>query len=139
MRRLVFCTAKMYYDLDAARGEADATQASRVALVRVDELYPWPRAEIERVLNLYPAVEEVVWAQEEPQNMGAGTFAAPRLRVSTGNALPIRYVGRPERASPAEGYEATHKVEQKRIVDEVLAVPSGPKGGAPRKAAAQGD
>jgi 2-oxoglutarate dehydrogenase E1 component len=139
VRRVVFCTAKMFYDVDDARAKADAEQASRVAVVRVDELYPWPRAEIERVLNLYPAVEEVVWAQEEPQNMGAWTYAAPRLRVSTGNALPIRYVGRPERASPAEGYEATHKVEQKRIVDEVLSVPSGPKGRAPKQAAAQGD
>ena len=112
--RLVFCTGKIYYDLAAKR-------APHVALVRVEELYPWPGNQIAQVVDLYPAIEEVVWAQEEPKNSGAWSYASPRLRVSTGNALMLRYIGRPERASPAEGYAEAHKTEQERIVGEVNA------------------
>ncbi len=115
VRRLVLSTAKMYYDLLAARG-----QSAEVALARVDELYPWPGERLARIVDRYPNVEEVVWAQEEPKNMGAWTYVAPQLRVATGNMLTIRYVGRPERASPAEGYDKAHKEEQKRIVQEAL-------------------
>ncbi len=121
VRRLVFCTAKMYYDLAAARKD------NAVALIRVDELYPWPHEEIGRVVDLYPAVEDVVWAQEEPKNMGAWTYIAPRLRALVGNIQEMRYVGRPERASPAEGYEAAHKAEQARIVAEALNAPQPSK------------
>ncbi len=119
--RLVFCTGKIYYDLAAAR-------APHVALVRVEELYPWPGDQVARIVDLYPVVDEAVWAQEEPKNSGAWTYAAPRLRVSTGNAIPIRYVGRPERASPAEGHAEAHKTEQARIVNEVNAPVQQPAG-----------
>ncbi|MEO5580827.1 MAG: 2-oxoglutarate dehydrogenase E1 component [Gemmatimonadaceae bacterium] len=119
--RLVFCTGKVYYDL-AAR------HVPHVALVRVEELYPWPHDEVARIVDLYPAAEEVVWAQEEPKNMGGWTYVSPRLRVSTGNATIVRYVGRPERASPAEGYASAHKTEQERIIAEVVAVAQTPLG-----------
>ncbi len=128
--RLVFCTGKIYYDLVARR-------APHVALVRVEELYPWPNAEVEKIVDLYPSVEEVVWAQEEPKNMGAWTYVAPRLRVSTGNSLIVRYIGRPERASPAEGYASAHKAEQERIVTEVVA-PMEHASGARRRSAVAG-
>ncbi|HXY30022.1 MAG TPA: 2-oxoglutarate dehydrogenase E1 component [Gemmatimonadaceae bacterium] len=118
IRRVVFCTGKIYYDLSSRE------RTTPVALVRVEELYPWPHQEIARVLDLYPGVEEVVWAQEEPRNMGAWSFVSPRLRGAVGNAMPIRYVGRPERASPAEGYASTHAEQQARIVTEALTVPS---------------
>jgi 2-oxoglutarate dehydrogenase E1 component len=127
VRRLVFCTAKMYYDLAEARGKREAGESSHVALVRVDELYPWPHDEVAAAVDRYPNIDEVVWAQEEPKNMGAWTYVMPRLRASTGNALTVRYLGRPERASPAEGYEAAHKVEQARIVAEVLEAPAQKK------------
>jgi 2-oxoglutarate dehydrogenase E1 component len=117
VRRLVFCTAKMYYDLLSKRS------GNAVALVRVDELYPWPHDEIGRIVDLYPAIEDVVWAQEEPKNMGAWSYIWPRLRASVGNVQALRYVGRPERASPAEGYESAHKTEQARIVAEALDAP----------------
>src|SRR3954471_24262245 len=119
--RLVFCTGKIYYDLAAKR-------APHVALVRVEELYPWPGTQIAQIVDLYPAIEEVVWAQEEPKNQGAWSYVAPRLRVSTGNALMTRYIGRPDRASPAEGYAETHKKEQERIVSEVNAPMQQPAG-----------
>jgi 2-oxoglutarate dehydrogenase E1 component len=121
VKRLVFCTGKIYYDLAAKRAE-------HVAIVRVEELYPWPGNEIAQIVDLYPAIEEVVWAQEEPKNNGAWSYASPRLRVSTGNALLTRYVGRPDRASPAEGYAEAHKVEQERIVSEVNAPMQQPAG-----------
>src|ERR1700694_5922363 len=112
--RLVFCTGKIYYDLAAKR-------APHVAIVRIEELYPWPGSQVAQIVDLYPAIEEVIWAQEEPKNQGAWTYVAPRLRMSTGNALPTRYIGRPDRASPAEGYAESHKKEQERIVIEVNA------------------
>jgi 2-oxoglutarate dehydrogenase E1 component len=113
VRRVAFCTGKVYHDLAASEALSPS-----VALVRVEELYPWPGAEVTRALDGYPAAEEVVWVQEEPMNMGAWTYAAPRLAVAAGAARYPRYVGRPERASPAEGYETAHKIEQ--------ATPGGP-------------
>ena len=119
--RLVFCTGKIYYELAARRGPF-------VAIVRVEELYPWPGADIAQVVDLYPAIEEVVWAQEEPKNQGAWSYVAPRLRMSTGNALLTRYIGRPDRSSPAEGYAEVHKKEQERIIAEVSAPMPQPAG-----------
>ena len=116
VRRLVFCTGKVYYDL------AGAERQPQVAIVRVEELYPWPHEAITEVLERYAGVEEVVWAQEEPKNAGAWTFVAPRLRAAVGNSVPIRYVGRPERASPAEGYASAHAEQQAAIVAEALAM-----------------
>ena len=120
VRRLVLCSGKLYYDLRAAGPSPE------VALIRVEELYPWPHEALVRIVDSYPAWEEVVWAQEEPKNMGAWTYVAPRLRATIGNAPLIRYVGRPERASPAEGYGAAHSAEQKRIIAEVLAPAAEP-------------
>ncbi|HEX6965122.1 MAG TPA: 2-oxoglutarate dehydrogenase E1 component [Gemmatimonadaceae bacterium] len=119
VRRLVFCTGKMYYDLAAQE------HAPGIALVRVEQLYPWPHDELQAILDRYTAIDEVVWAQEEPKNMGAWAFVAPRLRAAVGNTMPIRYVGRPERASPAEGYPAPHAEMQARIVKEALGAAVG--------------
>jgi 2-oxoglutarate dehydrogenase E1 component len=126
--RLVFCTGKLYYDLIAERKR-------HVALVRAEELYPWPHEEVARIVDLYPGATEVVWAQEEPKNMGAWSYVSPRLRVSTGNAMIVRYIGRPERASPAEGYASAHKAEQERIVAQVNAERPAPAGTKRRSAA----
>ena len=113
--RIVACTGKVHHEIRAAN------PGEHIALVRIEELYPWPAAEISAVIDRYPNLTEVVWAQEETRNAGAWTFAEPRLRMATGNALGLRYAGRPERASPAEGYEAAHKAEQARIIAEALA------------------
>ena len=91
--------------------------------MRVEELYPWPHEAVAQLVDLYPGIDEVAWVQEEPKNQGAWSFVAPRLRVSTGNALVIRYYGRPERASPAEGYSSDHADEQARIVSDALQAP----------------
>ncbi len=113
VQRLVFCTGRIYYDLIAAE------HAANVAIVRVEELAPWPR-EIGEIVDQYPTVEDVVWVQEEPKNMGAWTYVQPRLRASIGTMTTLRYIGRPERASPAEGYQDSHKTEQARIVKDAM-------------------
>jgi len=117
VRRMVLCTGKLYYDLAASTEKNQS-----ISLVRVEELYPWPHEAIARVIDRYPALEDVVWAQEEPKNMGAWSFVAPRLRAAVGNTLPIRYIGRPERASPAEGYATSHTEQQTKIVADALAL-----------------
>ena len=115
VRRLVFCTGKVYYDLALS-----AQRNPNVALVRIEELYPWPHEEIRQIFEQYPAIDEVVWAQEEPKNQGAWSYVQPRLRVSAGAAVGVRYIGRPERASPAEGHADAHQTEQARIVASVM-------------------
>jgi len=127
VRRLVLCTGKIYYDL------IEKERPPAIAIVRVEELYPWPQ-EVARTVDLYTNVEEVVWAQEEPKNMGAWTYVSPRLRADIGTVLPLRYIGRPERAAPAEGYHTSHVQEQSRIVSEVLTVPA-PTGGRKKASA----
>jgi 2-oxoglutarate dehydrogenase E1 component len=127
VRRLAFCTGKIYYDLTAAPRPAN------VALVRVEELAPWPR-QIGELVDQYPRIDEVVWVQEEPKNMGAWTYVQPRLRASIGTQLPLKYIGRPDRASPAEGHKEWHDVEQQRIVTDALTIaqPARKKAGAGR-------
>ncbi len=120
VRRVVFCAGKIYYDMLEARTKGG--DEPEVALVRVEELAPWPHEAIAAVVDAYVNVEDVVWAQEEPRNMGAWTYVSPRLRASTGTQLAVRYVGRPERASPAEGYPSVHVREQERIMSEALAL-----------------
>jgi 2-oxoglutarate dehydrogenase E1 component len=117
VKRVVLCSGKIYYDLLAA---AAGTDRSRTALVRMEQLYTFPDEELKAILLGYPNVSEIIWAQEEPRNMGAWTYLEPKLIALLGNAGMLRYVGRPERASPAEGYPAAHQAEQKRIVEEAL-------------------
>jgi 2-oxoglutarate dehydrogenase E1 component len=136
--RIVLCSGKLYYDLLAGRDEHE--DAGRVALVRVEQLYPFPAAELKAALDRYGNARDVVWAQEVPRNMGAWSFMQPRLLELTGLAdLPLSYVGRPERASPAEGRAPDHEAAQNRIVAEALAAPppararTRQKGGSARR------
>jgi 2-oxoglutarate dehydrogenase E1 component len=108
-----------------------------VALVRVEELYPWPHEAVAAVMAGYPSAEQVVWVQEEPRNQGAWSWVQPRLRVSAGAAVGVRYIGRPERASPAEGYADAHQAEQARSVAAVMDLGDTPPGGVPPVAAAE--
>ena len=117
VRRLVLCTGKVYYDI---QGHRRRDEAAGVAVARIEELYPFPSHVLESVVRSYPGLEEVVWAQEEPRNMGALTFMGPRLRAVVPREVPLRYVARPERASPAEGKASDHTREQQRIVLESL-------------------
>jgi 2-oxoglutarate decarboxylase len=119
--RLVLCSGKVYYDLQAHELRASTAQA---AIVRIEELYPFPSVALEAVVSGYPKLEEVIWVQEEPRNMGALTFVGPRLRAVVPRQIPLRYVARPERASTAEGKHTDHVKEQDRIVREALGTTS---------------
>jgi 2-oxoglutarate dehydrogenase E1 component len=115
--RIVFCSGKVYYDLDHKREEAGKTD---VALVRLEQFYPFPLARIKEVIASYPNAKELVWAQEEPQNMGGWTFVEPRmLNLMNDCPRPI-YVGRAPSASPATGNYVVHGLEQEKLVSEAL-------------------
>jgi 2-oxoglutarate dehydrogenase E1 component len=117
IRRLVLCSGKLYYDIV---GHELRARAAHVAVARVEQLYPFPSDRARALIAGYPSVEEVVWAQEEPQNMGAWRSIRHRLEEARPWDVPIRYVGRPWRASPSEGYPTAHLREQDRIVREAL-------------------
>jgi 2-oxoglutarate dehydrogenase complex dehydrogenase (E1) component-like enzyme len=111
IRRLVFCTGKVYYDIV---GHEAAQGTDTVAIARIEQLYPFPVDAARGVIASYPALDEIVWAQEEPQNMGAWRTIRHRLEEAAAG-VPVRYVGRPWRASTAEGYPTAHALEQERI------------------------
>jgi 2-oxoglutarate dehydrogenase E1 component len=117
IRRVVFCSGKVWADVEADPRRADD---GALAVVRLEQLYPFPEDEVRAILERYGKARDVVWLQEEPRNMGAYGFVAPRLGALLGPKRQPRYVGRPERASPAEGWSDVHAVEQKRIVESVL-------------------
>ncbi len=117
VKRLVLCSGKVYYDLAASPLRQENPG---VALGRVELLYPFPQGEIMQLIESYPNVEEVVWAQEEPRNMGARAFMSPRLLQILPENLSFGYVGRPERAASGEGYPIAHATEQARIVRTAL-------------------
>ncbi|RMH15154.1 MAG: 2-oxoglutarate dehydrogenase E1 component [Gemmatimonadetes bacterium] len=115
--RLLMCTGKVYYDLLTSE---DRQGAGHIAIVRVEELYPFPADALKAVVKRYRNASEVVWVQEEPRNMGALSYIGPRLRTVVPKKVPLRHVSRPERASPAEGKSIDHMYWQTRVVAEAL-------------------
>jgi 2-oxoglutarate dehydrogenase complex dehydrogenase (E1) component-like enzyme len=116
--RVVFCSGKIYYDLLAAREER---KAGHVALVRVEQLYPFAADGARDILARYPLTAEVVWAQEEPRNMGPWHFIHDQIQpLLDATQREVRYVGRPESASPATGSGKRHQQEQGEIVNDAL-------------------
>jgi multifunctional 2-oxoglutarate metabolism enzyme len=117
--RLVLCTGKIYYDL---AGHSERQNNASVAIGRVELLYPFPERNIRELIARYPNLRDVVWVQEEPRNMGARAHMFPRLMQIMPEGIRFGYVGRPERASPGEGYPAAHAAEQSRIVRTALSL-----------------
>ena len=117
VRRLVLCSGKLYYDLV---GHELHGQADWVAVGRLEQLYPFPVEAAAGLVRAFPYIEEVVWAQEEPQNMGAWRPIRHRQEQALTEGVRLRYLGRPWRASPSEGYPTAHLKEQDRIVREAL-------------------
>jgi multifunctional 2-oxoglutarate metabolism enzyme len=116
--RAIFCSGKIYYDLLAAR---EQQKADHVAIVRVEQFYPFPEDEIKDMLLRYPLTAEVVWVQEEPRNMGPWRFMQERMQgLLAATGREIVYVGRPESASPATGLGRRHQQEQAEIVHDAL-------------------
>jgi 2-oxoglutarate decarboxylase len=115
--RLVLCTGKIYYDLV---GHSERGSHPGLAVGRVELLYPFPEGQILELMNSYPNLQEILWVQEEPRNMGARAHMFPRLMQIMPEEIHFGYIGRPERASPGEGYPAAHIKEQNRIVSTAI-------------------
>ncbi len=119
VRRLILCSGKITVDMSADPRRAECRD---VAIARVEQLYPWPEAELDAVLEGYPNAREIVWLQEEPTNAGAWEFVQPRLLHQLDGRLPLRLIARPRRASPAEGTMAMHVFSQAGLVDRAYEV-----------------
>ena len=114
---MILCSGKVYYDVV---GSAPREAAAQVAVVRVEQLYPFPSDGLRTVLDRYPRAERVAWVQEEPRNMGARKFVLPKIRHLVPYQVPLGDISRPERSRPAEGYHAAHAAEQARIVKDAF-------------------
>ena len=113
VRRVLLCTGKVAHELMDKRDELGAP----VAVVRVEQLYPWPEDEVAELITGYPNAREVWWVQEEPANMGALSFAQPRLAHALRDRAELRHVARECSASPATGSQTIHEREQQRLLD----------------------
>jgi len=122
VNRVVLCSGKVYYDLieDAAKRKLDS-----VAIVRVEQLYPFPRTEVRAELARYPAMQEVVWCQEEPQNQGAWYQIKHHLVDCIADEHSLHYAGRIRSPAPACGHKNTHDIEQAALVEQALVKPPG--------------
>jgi len=122
VRKVVFSTGKVYYDLLLARREREL---SDVALVRIEQLYPFPEAALAKELRKFPNATKIVWCQDEPQNQGAWTFIQPYLLAALGAEQRLTYAGRPAAASPAVGYYDKHYAQQSALLNAALGDTAG--------------
>ncbi|MEZ4648308.1 MAG: 2-oxoglutarate dehydrogenase E1 component [Candidatus Eisenbacteria bacterium] len=123
VQRILLCSGKVYYDLAAERKKrgADGTaDPDTVAIARVEQIYPWPAEELERIFAYYENATEIFWVQEEPKNDGAWFFVEPRLQEMLEERCRVRYVGRPEGASPAVGSARLHHQRQAKVLSDAL-------------------
>jgi 2-oxoglutarate dehydrogenase E1 component len=133
VRRVLLCTGKVYYTLAAARAKANKTDT---AIIRVEQLYPFPQKELTTILAKYPRKEEVCWVQEEPKNRGAWTFMEPRLLNLLPDNVILAYHGRDESASPAVGSKKNHDKEEEELIAHALEL--SPKAKPVKEATAPG-
>ena len=118
--RLVICSGKVYYDLLIAKREA---KARNIAIVRLEQIYPFPEDEFTEIVNRYPNVQDAIWCQEEPMNQGAWYSMQHRLRsvvLTQNDQLYLTYAGRDAFAAPAVGYASVHNEQQKQLVQDAL-------------------
>jgi 2-oxoglutarate dehydrogenase E1 component len=117
IRRLVLCSGKIYVDLVTSEYREKKTG---IALCRIEQLYPFRTDEVRQILDGYPKLQEVVWVQEEPENMGAWGYVRPLLSELVRNRWRLRYIGRTRSSSPAEGSAARHALNQEAIVQQAF-------------------
>ena len=117
-KKIIICSGKIFYELVDIRAQYD--YLSEIPVVRIEQLYPFPFEKLKDLLDKYINIEEVVWVQEEPQNMGAWNFIRPRLENVFQDKAKTRYVGRKHSGSTAEGSGKAHQVEQRRIIEEAF-------------------
>jgi 2-oxoglutarate dehydrogenase E1 component len=118
VRRLLFCSGKIYYSLLAERRERNRDD---VAIIRVEELYPFPGKELEAIVAAYPEAKQTFWVQEEPWNMGGWHVMYRRIRRLLPEDRTIAYVGRAEAASPATGNYKVHLAEERELLNDAFA------------------
>ena len=115
LRRILFCSGKIYYELLQKRREMKKTDT---AIVRLEQLYPFPEIPLKAIIQKYKRVRQFIWVQEEPENMGAWFFVRPRLEKIIGK--PLEYIGRNAAASPATGFPAIYRKEQAAVTDKAM-------------------
>ena len=113
VERLVFCTGKVYFDLEARRSE---NESEKVGIVRIEQLYPFPEEQVKALLSDYSSKVDIVWCQEEPENMGAWYFIRDRFAKF---GRDVRVVSRKRSASPATGSGQKHNQEQEEILNRI--------------------
>ena len=117
VKNLTLCSGRIYVDLvssDLRKENPDD------AIVRVEQLYPFPKKELEEILAEYPNAERLIWVQEEPLNMGAWNYLRPHLRLLVEDRLTLHYVGRPESSSPAEGSTTLYRINQQSLIEQAF-------------------
>ncbi|MDH2923996.1 2-oxoglutarate dehydrogenase E1 component [Nicoletella semolina] len=119
VKRVVLCSGKVYYDLLEARRQREQTD---VAIVRIEQLYPYPHDEVKAILAQYSHVTDYVWCQEEPQNQGAWYCSKHNFEASIPDNAKLKYAGRMASASPAVGYMSLHTKQQKQLVEDALSL-----------------
>jgi 2-oxoglutarate dehydrogenase E1 component len=117
VKRVLLCSGKIAYQLGGTRNEKELP----VAIVRVEQFYPYPGDQIIEILERYPNASEVYWVQEEPVNMGAWTFIQPRLLSALPDRMRLDHIARFESASPATGSTKVHEQEQQELLDSAFA------------------
>jgi 2-oxoglutarate dehydrogenase E1 component len=128
VRRVLLCSGKIYFHLNLARIEHGVKD---MALVRVEQLYPFTQKEIAAVLSRYRQATEIAWVQEEPRNRGAWMFMRDRLEAMLPETAVLKYFGRGEAASPASGSMQVHRIEEEEILSQALDLPSAPAPATP--------
>ncbi|MFB4475796.1 2-oxoglutarate dehydrogenase E1 component, partial [Oceanobacillus caeni] len=119
VKRLVLSTGRLAVELSDYVSE-NKEAYDWLDMIRVEELYPFPAEKISEILSKYKNLEEIVWTQEEPKNMGAWSYMEPRLLSIAPKDVAVRYNGRPDMASPSEGDPLVHKEEQFRIIHQAI-------------------
>jgi 2-oxoglutarate dehydrogenase E1 component len=121
VERIVLCTGKVAIDLAEELDKTPEADRDWIHIIRVEQLYPFPRQELKAIIDRYPNVSEILWVQEEPKNMGAWGFIEPRIReIVDVSKTSVTYNGRPKRSSPASGYQQIHTFEQQFIINQTL-------------------
>ena len=121
VRRIVFCSGRVYYDLVRRRAEINEEAQKHYAIVRMEQLYPFPHKQVKSVIDRYPDAGEIVWCQDEPQNQGVWNYAKTRILMNMRPGMRLAYAGRPESPSPAVGYSARHVQQLKDLQDAAFA------------------
>ncbi|MFD2114431.1 2-oxoglutarate dehydrogenase E1 component [Paenibacillus yanchengensis] len=120
VKRLLLGSGKITIDIAEALSSRGDEQFDWLRVARVEQLYPLPHAELDRIIKQFSKLEEIVWVQEEPKNQGSWSYMEPRLRALTSDKVAVRYIGRPDRSSTASGHQEVHAIEQQTIISSAL-------------------